>query len=43
MDIGEEEEPIELPLPVIPEALPEHQEPERSLPLKEPEPEKVPS
>jgi len=26
MNIGEEEEPIEVPLPVVPEELPEHED-----------------
>ena len=45
MDIGEEQPPIELPLPVTPEkVLPEQEEhPQRSLPAEQPAPENVPA
>ena len=44
MNIGEEQAPIELPLPVTPEAAPEQEEhPQRSLPAEQPAPENVPA
>lgn len=49
MDIGEEQPPIDLPLPSVPETVPEQEEspgesePERSVPDGQPEPEKVPA
>ena len=46
MDIGEEQPPVELPVPIVPEAVPEEPsapEPERSVPTEQPQPERVPT
>lgn len=52
MNIGEEQPPIELPLPSTPETVPEQEdqpgrpdesEPERSVPDGQPDPHKVPA
>ena len=42
MNIGEEQPPIELPLPATPEGAPES-EPVRAVPREQPEPEMVPT
>ena len=48
MNIGEEQPPIELPLPTVPETVPDQEqpaepEPVRSVPVEQPEPAKVPA
>ena len=51
MNIGEEQAPIELPLPTVPETMPDQEppthpaesKPERSVPIERPEPQKVPA
>ena len=40
MNIGKEEDPVDLPMPVVPEEVPDLV-PEPHVPVEQPEPEKV--